>query len=139
MACRCRRCARAPTAEKGRRGRTSGTLRFVTDPADRRKYLRLKAPVFCRPTGRPFFARRQANDISLGGVRVYADEAPTPGDRLELELFLPDESALECTVEVVWVEPLPEGSPARFDVGARFVKLDEPDRSRLAAVLQQPD
>lgn len=111
----------------------------MSDPADRRQYLRLQAPVFCRPVGRPFFARRRATDISLGGVRVYADEAPDAGDRLELELFLPDETALECTVEVVWVEPLPEGSPARFDVGARFVKLDEKDRVRLAAVLQQPD
>lgn len=111
----------------------------MTDPADRRQYLRLQAPVFCRPVGRPLFARRRANDISLGGVRVYADEAPAAGDRLELELFLPDESALSCAVEVVWVEPLPDGAPARFDVGARFVKLKDEDRSRLAAVLQQPE
>ena len=110
----------------------------MTDPADRRQYLRLQAPVFCRPAGRPLFSRRRTTDISLGGVRVYADEAPVPGDRLDLELFLPDETALGCTVEVVWVEPLPDGAPARFDVGARFVKLAEADRSKLAAVLQQP-
>jgi hypothetical protein len=110
----------------------------VTD-ADRRQYLRLKAPVFCRPVGRPLFSRRQTNDISLGGVRVYADEAPAPGDRLELELFLPDESALTCTVEVVWIESLPDGSPARFDVGARFIMLDGADRARLADVLKQPE
>jgi hypothetical protein len=92
--------------------------------------------VFCRPVGRPLFARRRATDISLGGVRVYADEAPATGDRLELELFLPDESALICTVEVVWIEPLPDGAPARFDIGARFVKLTAEDQSRLATVLQ---
>ena len=107
--------------------------------ADRRQFLRLKAPVFCRPLGRPLFNRRRTNDISMGGVRVYADEAPSAGDRLELELFLPDESALTCTVEVVWIEALPDGAPARFDVGARFVKLDEADKSRLAEVLKQPD
>ena len=107
--------------------------------ADRRQFLRLKAPVFCRPLGRPLFNRRRTNDISMGGVRVYADEAPSAGDRLELELFLPDESALTCTVEVVWIEALPDGSPARFDVGARFVKLDDADKSRLAEVLKQPE
>jgi hypothetical protein len=106
---------------------------------DRRQFLRLKAPVFCRPVGRPLFARRQTNDISLGGVRVYADEAPAPGDRLELELFLPDETALTCTVEVVWIEPLPDGAPARFDVGARFITLDAAARTRLAEVLKQPE
>ena len=111
----------------------------MPNPADRRQYLRLQAPVFCRPKGRPFFARRLATDISLGGVRVYADEAPPAGDRLELELFLPDETALVCTVEVVWVEPLPDGSPARFDVGARFVKLSPDDRARLAVVLTPPE
>ncbi len=111
----------------------------MSSPGDRRQYLRLQAPVFCRPKGRPLFRRRRATDISLGGVRVYADEAPAAGDRLDLELFLPDETALLCTVEVVWVEPLPEGSPARFDVGARFVKLSDADRSRLATVLKEPE
>ena len=111
----------------------------MPNPADRRQYLRLQAPVFCRPKGRPLFARRLATDISLGGVRVYADEAPAAGDRLELELFLPDETALVCAAEVVWVEPLPDGSPARFDVGARFVKLSSDDRARLATVLQPPE
>ena len=95
--------------------------------------------MFCRPRGRPLFARRRATDISLGGVRVYADEAPATGDRLELELFLPDETALVCLAEVVWVEPLPDGSPARFDVGARFVKLSASDHARLATVLQPPE
>ena len=59
---------------------------------DRRKFHRVNAPVFCRPLGQPLFGRRKAVDVSLGGLRVYADEPPMPGDRLELELFLPDQS-----------------------------------------------
>ena len=90
---------------------------------DRREYPRLEAPVFCRPAGRPLFRRRKAVDVSLGGLRLYADDAPALGDRLALELFLPDESELLCTVEVVWIDELPEGSPARFDVGAKFVQI----------------
>ena len=103
---------------------------------DRREFPRVNAPVFCRPTGRPLFGRRQATDISMGGIRIFADEAPATGDRLELELFLPDSTELECTVEVVWVEDLPEGSPARHDVGVKFVRITPEDRQRLSTVLK---
>ena len=103
---------------------------------DRRKFHRVNAPVFCRPVGQPLFGRRKAVDVSLGGLRVYADDPPMSGDRLELELFLPDQSEVVCTVEVVWVEQLPEGSPARYDVGVKFVTISPGDRERLSTVLQ---
>ncbi len=103
---------------------------------DRRQFPRVNAPVFCRPVGVQLFGRRRAVDVSLGGVRIYADDPPKTGDRLELELFLPDESEVMCTIEVVWVEDLPEGSPARYDVGAKFVSISPADRERLQAVLK---
>src|SRR3954454_17115491 len=102
---------------------------------ERRKFGRVDAPVFCRPVGVPLFGRRKALDVSLGGLRIYADDPPQIGDRLELELFLPDESEVMCTVEVVWVDDLPEGSPARHDVGAKFVSIAADDRTRLQAIL----
>jgi len=103
---------------------------------DRRKFQRVNAPVFCRPVGQPLFGRRKAVDVSLGGLRVYADDPPMAGDRLELELFLPDQTEVVCTVEVVWVEELPEGSPARYDVGVKFVTITTTDRERLSTVVQ---
>jgi c-di-GMP-binding flagellar brake protein YcgR len=103
---------------------------------DRRKFHRVNAPVFCRPLGQPLFGRRKAVDVSLGGLRVYADDPPMPGDRLELELFLPDQSEVICTVEVVWVDGLPDGSPARYDVGVKFVSISPADRERLSSVLK---
>ncbi len=83
----------------------------------------------------PLFGRRRAIDVSLGGIRLYADEAPKVGEHLELELFVPEGTEIACTVEVVWVEPLAEGAPAYFDVGMKFVSIDDEDRKRLAAVL----
>ena len=103
---------------------------------DRRKFHRVNAPVFCRPLGQPLFGRRKAVDVSLGGLRVYADDPPMAGDRLELELFLPDQTEVVCAVEVVWVEELPEGSRARYDVGVKFVSISAADRERLSSVLQ---
>ncbi len=103
---------------------------------DRRKFRRVNAPVFCRPLGHPLFGRRKAVDVSMGGLRLYADDPPAVGDRLELELFLPDQSELVCTVEVVWVDDLPEGSPARHDVGVKFISIRPEDSERLQSVLK---
>ena len=108
---------------------------------ERRKYPRLKAPVFYRPTGLALLralrrGKERTLDISLGGVRIYSDDALDPGERLELDLFLPDDTTLSAKGEVMWVSELPGGSPARFDVGVRFEQMDEHDRSRLAEVLE---
>lgn len=103
---------------------------------DRRKFPRLQAPVFCRPAGKPLFGRRQALDVSEGGMRLFADDPHVPGDRLELDLFLPDQGELTCRVEVVWVEALPPDGPARFDIGVKFVEIEDADRERLAAALK---
>src|SRR5206468_9284040 len=116
-----------------RPGAVSATLESVTD--DRRKFPRLHAAVFCRPVGKPLFNRRASQDISLGGIRLYADDPHSAGDRLELELFLPDQSEIICRVEVVWIETLTLGGPARFDVGVKFVEISAPDRERLSALL----
>jgi hypothetical protein len=106
--------------------------------SDLRRFPRLHAPVFCRPVGGALFGRRPAIDLSLGGIRLYADELLAEGDRLELELFLPDETQLICRVEVVYVEDLPANAPARFDVGVKFEAISARDRNRLSALLK-PD
>jgi hypothetical protein len=78
-----------------------------------------------------FLARqREPVDISLGGVRIFSDEALKKGELFKLEFFLPDVAPVTYTAEVVWIEQLPEGSPARYDVGLKFIQL-EPDALRL--------
>ena len=104
---------------------------------DRRKYPRIKAPVFCRPSGFRFHARGETLDISLGGARVYSDDATPIGTPLELELILPGGDSVVCRAEIAWVEPLPAGAPAKFDVGLRFTELSADVRARLAHVLAQ--
>jgi hypothetical protein len=103
---------------------------------ERRKFKRINAPVFCRPVGKPLFGRRRALDVSLGGMRLYADEAPAIGDRLGLELFLPNGQGVTCKVEVVWIDELPIGEPAKFDIGVRFVEIDAFVLEQLSAVLK---
>jgi c-di-GMP-binding flagellar brake protein YcgR len=103
---------------------------------DRRRYRRARAPIYVRPVGaRAYAVKRQVNDISLGGLRAYSDEGVKPGTRLEMELFFSDGDSATVLAEVVWVEALPEGAPARFDVGLRYVQARPEDLERIAQVL----
>ncbi len=104
---------------------------------DRRKFPRLEVPVFYRAVMSTPADRLQAVNLSQGGVRLYSDHPHPLGERLELELFLPDRSALTCGAEVVWMESLPMGAPARFEVGVKFVRISPEDQARLTAILKK--
>jgi PilZ domain len=105
-------------------------------PRERRRYRRLQAPILVRPVSALVYrAKQKVNDISLGGLRAYSDEKEKPGTRLELELLFSDGVSATVLAEVVWVESLPEGSPARFDVGLRFVDASSEDLDRIAREL----
>jgi PilZ domain len=105
---------------------------------DRRAYTRVQAPISVRPAGPVSVGRglpRAVNDVSRGGLRAYSDDKHRIGERLELELFLPEPPSIVVVAEVVWVEKLPEGGPARFDVGMRYVEVRAADFARIAAFL----
>lgn len=104
---------------------------------DRRRYRRVRAAILVRPLG-PLaqVAPRQVSDISAGGLRVYADEAQRVGARIEIELVFPDGGSATCQADVVWAERLPIDSPARFEMGLRFVEVDPDDLGRIASVLE---
>lgn len=105
------------------------------DP-DRRRYRRVEAAIQVRPVS--LLARivpRRALDVSLGGLRAYSDEAYRVGTRLELELLFRDTPHALVLAEVVWVQPLPPGAPAAFDVGLRYVDAAKDDLARIEQAL----
>jgi PilZ domain-containing protein len=112
----------------------------VGSPADRRKFRRIRAPLYCRPAGMQFLARqREPIDISLGGLRIFSDEERHVGELLKMEFFLPDAPPVTYTAEVVWIDRLPPDGPARFDLGLKFIQL-EPDALKvLMQVLGPPE
>jgi uncharacterized protein (TIGR02266 family) len=115
------------------------SLARTTPPLERPKrtfYPRLQAPVYWRAYGLPFFRRRKPSIEDLGGMRVYLDEKLKEGARLEIEVFLPDETSVVCKVEVAWVEQLPDHAPARFDAGLKLTAITPADRRRLSSVLE---
>lgn len=104
--------------------------------SDRRRYPRVEADVLSRPTGaRLFHHQRYPRDVSLGGMRVYSDELFSVGNRLDLDVLLPDDKPVRCWAEVVWVGELGPEGPAKFDIGLKFIDMAENDVQRLAAAL----
>lgn len=106
------------------------------DHGERRRYRRLQVPVYCRAAG--IITRRHPIDMSLGGVRIYSDQPFRKGERLTLEMMTAD-ALTPFTAEVVWIEKLPPGSPATYDVGLRFHDVDPGQAAILDKILGQSD
>ena len=102
---------------------------------ERRQFRRLHVPVFCRAAGMEVMTRRHPIDLSLGGVRIYSDQRFAKGELLTLELMTVDAPVSTFTAEVVWIEELPSGSPALFDVGLRFRSVDPTQAQALERIL----
>ena len=79
--------------------------------------------------------RRHPIDLSLGGVRIYSDQRFSKGELLTLELMTVEMTAGTFTAEVVWIDELPAGSPALFDVGLRFRSVDPTQFQALERML----
>jgi hypothetical protein len=108
--------------------------------SDRRRFPRVRADVVFRPAGLSLLHhKRNTQDISLGGARVFSDEEIGVGSRLEIDVFLFDGSTVSCWAEVVWLTDLGPAAKARFDVGLKFVDMAPADIQRLATVLARTE
>jgi hypothetical protein len=105
--------------------------------SERRRFPRVKAPVFCRPAGflKP---RHRIGNVSLSGLRIYSDKLFKAEERMEIEIFFPDNQSIVEIVRVVWIKELPPGSEALYDVGLEFLRLSSEDAHKLQMVLDTP-
>ena len=78
-------------------------------------------------------------DVSLGGARVYSDDRMKVGTRVDLELLASPDSTVQVLAQVVWIDELGSGGPARYDVGLEFLGVAEEMRSRLASILRKDE
>jgi hypothetical protein len=106
------------------------------EPVDRRQFHRARANILVRPAG-PLarVAPQRVQDISLGGLRAFADEPQKLGARLELELLFPEGGSATCVAEVVWAEELAKGAQAKWEMGLMFVQVEPEDLQRIGKLI----
>lgn len=74
--------------------------------------------------------------MGLGGMRVYSDDPHPLGDKLEIDLFSADgDDFVTCLTEVVWLREIPGGTPARYDVGLRFLEIPAAARAMIEGLV----
>lgn len=76
--------------------------------------------------------------MSLGGLRVYSDEAFKKGTRMEIDLFPPEGEGgfITCLTEVVWIREIPGGDPATYDIGLQYLDIPAEARALLAKIVE---
>jgi hypothetical protein len=108
-------------------------------PNNHPPFPRIFAPMLHRPTSRLAHGLlRDGVPDPDRGFRTYTDQPLRRGDVLEVDVLLPDRSTVSAVVRVNWCEPIPGGSPARFDVGLGIARMDLADLARLEVVLRPP-
>lgn len=103
--------------------------------AERRRFPRVKAPMFCRPAHRRL-PRREVVDVGVGGMRVYSDEPHQVGSKFEVEMFLAEGETITCLTEVVWIRKVEGGDPAPYDLGLSFLHIPPKGRDLLLQALE---
>ena len=101
---------------------------------ERRHYPRLNVNMLWRPAGL-WMQRRDVEDVSLGGARVYSDDLLPVGARMEIELLVPGGPTIEIHARVVRVTILRPSGPAFCDVALEFLAVPDEARIRLAGWL----
>lgn len=76
-------------------------------------------------------------DISAGGMRVFTPECLEAGERLPLELKMPDGGSIDLWAEVAWTKPSIDGTGG-CEAGLRFTDIPDYNRLRLASLQALP-
>ena len=113
-------------------------MNAVEGLANRREHPRSDLVVSVRAPGEATAESwMSTRDLSAGGMRLLSDRALLKGDRLALEILLPDGSWLQVTTKVAWSVQMDVGATSAYEVGLRFIDLDAEGQARLLPLLPQ--
>ncbi|MFQ5840644.1 MAG: PilZ domain-containing protein [Candidatus Methylomirabilales bacterium] len=118
-------------------GRAAGSRPPNQGAGERRRHLRFvyDAPVvICRPLGPASTGR--LHNVSEGGLMVELPERFPLGTALDLQVMLGDRTVL-AEAQVIWSQPVPEGSDSPHRHGLEFTRLAPQDELSLKLFLAQ--
>lgn len=100
-----------------------------------RRYPRVKAQILYRPP-KVFGQKRQAPDISFGGMRIYSNKLLQKGSTHNIEIFLPSGQTAMVLARVAWVDAYPKDSDALYDIGLEFIHVPNNIADDLKSALE---
>jgi len=66
----------------------------------------------------------QADDISIGGLRMFTDNHLDVGSKLNIEVNIPRSlRPYYAEGEVVWLKESQDGKDKKFDIGVKFLRI----------------
>jgi len=105
------------------------------DLTDRRKASRLNIPLKIEYKLLPkqnILKETSLEDVSGTGLRVNLDYYLNRGSRLKTLLYFPEqENPVTAFSEVVWCKKRPADKEKLFDVGMKYIKVDQKDKERF--------
>ena len=105
--------------------------------AERRKYLRIEAPLALRIiTKDGNIEKPKVKNVSPIGLRFETKKEPKDGGILELTLELPDtKNPIHIQGKIVWHKKTTLEDNAPFDVGCEFIKIEEDNKNTFLRYL----
>jgi Tfp pilus assembly protein PilZ len=110
-----------------------------SNSVERRKYIRLEAPVglsyICAPAGKMHSA--DTKNISAEGISFQAtDKTLDTNDMVELKLSVPDApNPVHVKGKVVWREKITLEDNSPFDFGVEFIEIEEDNKNTFLKFL----
>ena len=102
---------------------------------ERRKHIRFQTPVLIEfPHPETMKTERSfTQDVSESGMRFPTTVKLQIGQQLALALVLPfNNTTMHATGEVLWIREMSRLGAPQYDIGVRFVWIEDPDRQHLS-------
>jgi len=110
---------------------TKGDHSMTKSTGERRKYLRLEAPIGIRIiTPQLAVDMPSVRNLSPLGLRFETKERVKDGDVLDVSLTLPEaKNSVHLQSKVVWHRDASGAKPELNDVGCEFIKIEEDNKN----------
>ncbi len=104
---------------------------------ERRKYLRLEAPVKLRVvTSHDKVYRPTVKNFSTLGIRFLLEDRPEKNEELDLTLYLPStKNPVHVGGKIVWMNEASESGATVYDVGCEFTDIEEDNKNTFLKCL----
>lgn len=78
-----------------------------------------------------FFESCKIKEISLGGMLIESEHSPEIENKLQMEIFLPEDEPITLTGSIVSCHLIGKEEPKLYELGIEFLEMSDEDRDRL--------